>query len=104
MKLKEKAILFAPMVLILSMICASTYANVPKNKILDQAFLTDKTIYLKDKNNNHWQVKADCSFDLKLSDDPKITLHANTLSKGKRITVRTKNNTKNCRVDSLVKL
>lgn len=104
MKLKDRFLLFAPMILILTMTCASTYAMVPKKNFLNDAFLTDNTVYLKDKENNQWQLTADCNFDLKLSDRPEVTIHSRTVREGVRVTIRTENNLKSCRVDSLVKL
>ena len=104
MKLKDRFVLFAPMILILSMTCASTYAFVPKKDFLNDAFLTDNTVYLKDKENNQWQLTADCNFDLKLSDRPEVTVHSRYVREGVRVTIRTEKDTKSCRVNSLVKL
>ena len=104
MKLKDRVLLFAPMLLILTMTCASTYAYVPKKDFLNDAFLTDNSIYLKDKDNNHWQLSADCNFDLRLSDRPEVTVHSRTVHEGARVTIRTKDDHKSCRINSLVKL
>ena len=104
MKLKDRALLFAPMLLILSMVCASTYAYVPKNDFLNDAFLTDNTIYVRDKENNQWQLSADCNFDLRLSDRPEVTVHSRVVKEGARVTIRTRDDFKSCRINSLVKL
>lgn len=104
MKLKDRFVLFAPMILILSMTCASAYAFVPKKDFLNDAFLTDNTVYLKDKENNQWQLTADCNFDLKPSDRPEVTVHSRYVREGVRVTIRTEKDTKSCRVNSLVKL
>lgn len=104
MTLKDRAILFAPMLLILSMISVSTYAFVPSKMFLNDAILTDNSVYLKDKENNHWQLGADCNFNLSPSDNPEVTIHSRIIREGARVTIRTKNNVKSCRIDSLVKL
>ena len=84
----------------LYIISTSAYAFIPKQN----AFIGETSIYLKDKQNNHWQVNADCHFNLRLSDKPKVSISANNLSKSKTITIRTKNTVKSCRIDSIVKL
>lgn len=104
MTLKDRAILFAPMALILTLTCMSTYAFVPSKMFLNDAILTENSVYLKDKENNHWQVYADCNFDLNPSDKPEVTIHSRVLREGARVTIRTNQTFKSCRVDSLVKL
>lgn len=104
MKLKDRVLLFAPMVLILSMVCASTYAYVPSKMFLNDAFLTDKSIYLTDKDDNQWRLSADCNFDLKPTDNPEVTVHSRVVREGVRVTIRNDNDVKSCRIDSMVKL
>jgi hypothetical protein len=104
MTLKERAILFAPMALILTLTCVSTYAFVPSKMFLNDAILTDNTIYLTDKENNRWRLSADCNFELNPSDKPEVMIHSRSVREGARVTIRTKNDYKSCRIDSLVKL
>jgi len=104
MTLKDRVILFAPMLLILSLVSVSTYAYVPSKMFLNDAILTENSVYLKDKDNNHWQLGADCNFDLNPSDKPEVKIHSRVLREGTRVTIRTKDDYKSCRIDSLVKL
>lgn len=104
MTLKDRAILFAPMALILTLTCVSTYAYVPSKMFLNDAFLTESSVYLKDKDNNHWQLSADCNFDLKSTDRPEVKIHSRIIREGTRVTIRTNKDFKSCRIDSLVKL
>lgn len=104
MTLKDRAILFTPMLLILSLISVSTYAYVPSKMFLNDAIITEDSVYLKDKNNNHWQLGADCNFNLKSSDSPEVKIHSRVIREGARVTIRTKDDFKSCRIHSLVKL
>ena len=104
MKLKERFVLFTPMVLILLMTCASTYAFVPKVNFLNEALLTDNAVYLKDKESNQWLLNTDCNLNLNFSDRPEVRIHSRIVREGARVTIRTERDTRSCRIDSLVKL
>lgn len=105
MTLKERAILFAPMMLILTLTCASTYAYVPKtNMFLNDAYLTENFIYLKDRDNNRWRLSPDCNFELNVNDTPKVKVHSRSIREGTRVTIQTRDDYKTCRVESLVRL
>jgi len=96
----KKAIITA----ILLTVSIPSYAFIPKNDFLNEAFLTQNSVYLKDKEDNRWLLNTDCNLSLKLSDKPEVRVHSRIVREGSRVTIRVEQDTKSCRVESLVKL
>ena len=94
----------ATIIAMLLTVSLPSYAFIPKKDFLNQAFLTDNIVYLKDKESNHWQLVTDCNLDLKLSDKPQVDINSRLIREGARVTIRTEKDIKKCRIDSLVKL
>jgi hypothetical protein len=89
---------------ILFAVSIPTYAFVPKVDFLNEALLTDNSVYLKDKDNNQWLLNTDCNFNLNFSDKPEVRIHSRIVREGARVTIRTKRDIKSCRIGTLVKL
>lgn len=89
---------------ILLTVSIPSYAFIPKKDFLSEAFLTNDTVYLKDKESNQWKLVTDCNLDLKLSDNPQVKINSRIVQEGTKVTIRTEKDIKKCRVNSLVKL
>jgi hypothetical protein len=96
----KKAIIIA----ILLTVSIPAYAFIPKNDFLNEALLTQNAVYLKDKESNRWLLNTDCNLSLRLSDKPEVQIHSRIVREGSRVTIRTEQDTKSCRIESLVKL
>lgn len=103
-ELKEKVYFFTPIVALMLMTCAATYANIPTRSIVDDVYVSSDSIYVTDDKLNQWRLVPDCTIPVDSDDHVSVSVRHKVIKQGTPITITNNGQTQQCKLTSYSRL
>lgn len=103
-ELKAKAFFAFPIITIMLLTCAATYAYIPTRSLLEEVYVSTDNIYVTDNKLSQWRLVPDCSVSVKEDDNVKVIVGDSIIKQGTPITIINNGKATRCKLAYYIKL